>query len=59
MSRFDLAFFNQREKSLRRGIEVLVALAALVLPGGLLLMYVLWLIRRGQIGGRKPASPEP
>ena len=48
MSRFDLAFFNLREKSLRRGMEILVALAALVLPGGLLLLYVYWRIRRAQ-----------
>ena len=48
MSRFDLAFFTQREKSLRRGMEILVALAALVLPGGLLLLYVYWRIRRAQ-----------
>ena len=48
MRRFHLAFFNQREKSLRRGMEILVALAALVLPGGLLLLYVYWRIRRAQ-----------
>ena len=48
MSRFDLAFSSQREKSLRRGMEILVALAALVLPGGLLLLYVYWRIRRAQ-----------
>ena len=48
MSRLDLAFFSRREKSLRRGLEILVAVAAVVLPGGLLLVYVLWRIRRAQ-----------
>jgi hypothetical protein len=38
---------------LRRSIELLVGVAALLLPGGLLLVILLWLYRYAHAGNRK------
>ena len=56
MNMLAFGFVHRREKLFRRVVECLIALAALLLPGALPLMFVLWLLKRAQLGVRKPVA---
>jgi hypothetical protein len=50
----ELLEFNWREKFPGRGAEFLIATALVLLPGGLLVMFALWLFRRADRAAGKP-----